>query len=124
MEINLSKVNRWMLIIFYVSAGLNHFRDPEFYYPLIPDYMPFPVQINLISGLSEIILGIGVGFSLTRRWSAFGVIIMLIAFVPSHIHFIAIGGCVSNSLCVPLWIGWLRLLLIHPLLIMWAWNNR
>ncbi|MEM9918721.1 MAG: hypothetical protein AAF990_11530, partial [Bacteroidota bacterium] len=62
--------------------------------------------------------------SQSRRWAAFGLIAMLIAFVPSHIHFIQIGSCVEGGLCTPPWVAWLRLLLIHPLLIWWAWANR
>jgi HAMP domain-containing protein len=27
-------------------------------------------------------------------------------------------------LCVPMWVAWLRLFLIHPLLIWWVWQAR
>ena len=46
---------------------------------------------------------------------------MLIAFIPSHIWFIEIGSCVEGGLCVDEWISWLRLLIIHPVLIYWAY---
>jgi uncharacterized membrane protein len=61
--------------------------------------------------------------SLTRKWAAYGIIAMLIAFIPSHIYFIQINSC-AGQLCVPTWLGWARLLLIHPLLLFWAWSNR
>ena len=121
---NLRIVNRWVLIVFYVTAGVNHFRDPEFYFGLIPDYLPFHQAINLISGFLEVTLGIGLAFMSTRRWSVYLIISMLIAFVPAHIYFIQQEGCISDELCFPLWVGWLRLIVIHPLLIVWVWKSR
>jgi len=110
--------------IFYILAGLYHFINPEFYYKLIPDYLPFLELINIVSGGVEIALGTGLFFKTTRKWSAYGIVLMLIAFIPSHIYFIQVGGCVEDGLCVPLIIGWIRLVLVHPLLIWWAWIFR
>ncbi|MCS6968792.1 MAG: hypothetical protein RMJ44_08595 [Cytophagales bacterium] len=115
---------RTLLASFLVLAGINHFVMPEFYYPLIPDYLPFPAWINGIAGISEIGLGSLLLIAPLRRWAVGGIIAMLIAFVPAHIYFIQIGACVENGLCVPLWVAWVRLILIHPLLIAWAWYVR
>jgi uncharacterized membrane protein len=108
--------------LFFVVAGLNHFVNPGFYLPLIPGYLPFPDAINVLSGAIEIVLGAALFFSATRKVAAFGVIALLVAFVPSHVHFIEIGSCVAGSLCVPAWVAWLRLVVIHPLLILWAYR--
>lgn len=107
---------------FYVVAGVNHFIDPEFYYDLIPDYLPFPDVINTLSGLAEIVLGLGILFKKSRRVSGYLIVIMLIGFIPAHVYFLQIGSCVEGGLCVPEWISWLRLLVIHPLLIWWAFS--
>lgn len=105
-------------------AGLNHFVDPGFYYPLIPSYLPEPEAINLVAGISELVLGLGLIIPRTRRMAAYGIITMLVAFVPSHVFFIQEGNCIQNSLCVPNWVGWLRLIVVHPLLILWAFWHR
>lgn len=120
----LKSVSLWLLVIFFIVAGINHFRDPEFYYPLIPNYLPFHGVINISSGVFEVLFGIGIIFKFTRRYAAYGILLMLIAFIPSHLYFIEIGGCVPNGLCVPLWLAWLRLLLIHPLFMLWVWRHR
>ncbi|MCA6074571.1 hypothetical protein [Fulvivirga sedimenti] len=109
------------LSIFYIVAGLNHFRDPEFYLPLIPGYFPNPELINLGAGIVEILLGILVAISSTRKAACWMIIILLVCFIPSHIYFIQLGGC-AGKLCVPEWVAWVRLLLIHPLLIIWAYR--
>lgn len=49
-----------MLGGFYIVAGFNHFINPEFYLALIPPYLPFHELINVLSGVIEVGLGIGV----------------------------------------------------------------
>ncbi len=121
---DLSKANLFLLSGFYVFAGVNHFINPEFYYPLIPDYLTFHEAINYISGLAEILLGIGVLVNKTRRLSSYLLVAMLVSFIPAHVYFIQIGSCIETGLCVPEWISWTRLLIIHPLLILWALSVR
>lgn len=119
------KVPLYGLVVFYLLGGINHFINPDFYLPLIPDYLPFHEGINYLSGAIEIGLAIGVFLSMTRLWASRLIILMLLAFIPSHVYFIQVGSCVEDGLCVSEWIGWLRLLLIHPLLILWAyWVGR
>ena len=112
----------YVLITFYVFAGINHFWHARFYYPIIPPYLQqWGYQLNIMVGIAEIMLGVGFLFSTTRKLAAIGIILLLLAFIPTHIYFIKIGSCVPNGLCVPQWIGWARLLIIHPILIAWAW---
>lgn len=118
------KISLIVLVVFFLTSGINHFRDPGFYYPLIPDYLPFPGFINIASGILEIALGLGIILPISRQMAAKGMIILLLAFVPSHIYFIQLGGCVSAGLCVPAWTAWVRLALVHPLLILWVWYHR
>ena len=108
--------------IFYFVAGVNHFVHPEFYLPLIPKYLPLHEEINVVAGIVEVLFGLGLLFTKSRRLAAYGIMLMLIAFIPSHVFFIDIGGCVEDGLCAPLWVGWVRLVLVHPLLILWAWK--
>ncbi|MCH8546724.1 MAG: hypothetical protein LAT54_08320 [Cryomorphaceae bacterium] len=103
---------------FFIVAGINHFLMPSFYLPLIPDYLPFKNAVNWLSGLTEVAIGIGFLWPSTRRLSGWAMAVLMILFIPSHIHFIAIGSCVMEGLCVPEWVAWLRLIVIHPLLIL------
>ena len=112
------------MILFYLAAGINHFINPEFYLPLIPGYLPCHELINLVSGCIEIVLAAALLFNKTQRIASFAIIAMLLAFIPSHIYFIQINSCIPSELCVATWIGWIRLVIVHPLLIYWAWSNR
>jgi len=111
-------------VVFYFVAGVNHFINPEFYLPLIPDYLPIPNLINVSAGIIELGLAFGLLFPRTRNFAVMCLILMLIAFIPSHVYFIQVGGCVEGGLCAPLWVGWVRLIIIHPLLIWWIWSVR
>jgi uncharacterized membrane protein len=116
------KLFRYLFIGFMLFAGINHFLNPGFYYPLIPSYLPFPKGINLVSGALEIVLGALLLVSKWKSFAAYGIIILLILFIPSHIHFIQIGACIPDGLCTPHWVAWVRLIIIHPLLLFWAWK--
>lgn len=114
------KILHYSLSVFYILAGLNHFIMPDFYNGLVPDYLEFPEMINSLAGIAELVLGFSLLIPSLRKPAAWGIVLMLLAFIPSHIYFIEIGSCVDQGLCVPSWIAWVRLLVIHPLLILWA----
>jgi uncharacterized membrane protein len=118
---NLKIIGLYLMAGFYLFGGINHFRTPEFYLPLIPSYLPAPDLLNILAGIAEIVLAIGLLIPNTRKWAAWGVIAMLLAFIPSHVYFIQLGSCIPDVLCAAEWMGWVRLLLIQPLLIAWAW---
>lgn len=67
-------------------------------------------------------LGFGLLFPKLRDLAAWGIIVLLLLFIPSHVYFIQIGSCVEDGLCVPSWVAWVRLLIIHPLLVLWAYQ--
>ena len=120
----IKSISLWLQSFFYLFAGVNHFINPQFYLPLIPSYLPFPGTINLVAGIVEIALGSLLLAKKYRYFAALGLMSMLVAFIPSHVYFIEIGSCIPGGLCVSEWVGWARLLLIHPLLIGWVWYNR
>ena len=121
----MKKMIRFALIGFYLFAGINHFINPNFYKPLLPLYLrDWSIAINYISGISEITLGLLMLFPRTRKLAAYGIIVMMIAFVPAHIFMIQIGSFSLGSFEMTPMIGWVRLLIIHPLLMYWAWSCR
>jgi len=117
----MKKAFRNLFGLLFVLAGVNHFINPEAYLPLIPPYFPEPELINLISGALEVLFGIGLLFEKYRRASAYGIIVLLIAFIPAHVYHIQMDGCVSENICIPVWAAWIRLIVIQPMLIGWAY---
>lgn len=116
----------YSMVVFYLFAGYNHFINPTFYLPLIPPYLgQWSVELNLLAGIVELLLGILLIPKITRKWAAWGIVLMLIAFIPSHIYFIQKGYFSLGSFTMTPIISWVRLILVQPLLILWAlWISR
>jgi len=120
----IKKISLYILTGFFVFAGINHFINPGFYLPLIPPYFPAPELINWVSGVAEIVLAVMLLIPKARSLAGIGLIILLLAFIPAHVHHIQSGGCL-NTICVPLWVTWVRLLIVHPVLLLWVfWHTR
>jgi uncharacterized membrane protein len=119
------KIKQISLIILiggYLLAGINHFYNPSSYIKIIPAYIPMPRFINLLAGFFEITFAVLLIFNKTRRFAAWCIILMLLAFLPVHIQMVydaplLLGG---GMLVTPL-IAWVRLVVLQPLLILWAW---
>jgi uncharacterized membrane protein len=116
----IKKISLVFLITGYLYAGVNHFRNPASYIHIIPHYIPFPVFINSLSGLLEILFGLLLIFKKTRPFAAVGISLLLIAFLPVHIQMIIDAPFKLGTFTVTPLVAWLRLAL-QPLLILWAW---
>lgn len=53
---------------------------------VMPLYLPFHKTLVYVSGIAEISAGIGILFSETRAYALWGMFIMLVLFIPVHIH--------------------------------------
>jgi len=115
------KISLVIQVMFYLVAGVNHFRNPQSYYRIIPHYLPYPILLNTLAGCFELLFGIMLIFPKTRSIAAWGIILMLIAFLPVHISMIGDAPLKLGDLMVTPLLAWVRLLFLQPLLILWAW---
>jgi len=117
---NRKRVLLGVMGIFYVVAGANHFRNPGFYVPMMPPYLPAHLTLIYVSGLAEIVLGVAVLVPATRRLAAWGIILLLIAVFPANIHIavhnVPLAGAAHGAGAL----NWIRLPL-QAVLILWAW---
>ena len=114
------KVSLWMLIAGYLAAGINHFLNAASYINIIPAYIPYPVVANILSGLLEILLALLLILPKMRHYAAWGIILLLVAFLPVHIDMLINAPVQLGSITVTPLLAWLRIV-IQPLLILWAW---
>ncbi len=110
----------WIMGIFYILAGLNHFRNVDFYLPMMPPYLPVHRALIYLSGGAEIVLGGAVLVPALRRLAALGIIALLIAIFPANIHIalhnVPLAGTTEG---MGIW-NWVRLP-FQGVLIAWAW---
>ena len=82
--------------IFFIFAGVNHFLSPGFYQTIMPPFLPWPIGLIYISGVAEILGGIGVLVPRTRRVTGWFLIALLIAVFPANIYAVT-HGISSNT---------------------------
>jgi uncharacterized membrane protein len=118
----IKRISLFFLIFFYLFAGYNHFANPYFYLPIIPPYLaPWAKEINILSGLLEIILSLLLIPKTTRSYAVKGIIILLITFIPAHVYFIQKGYFTLGSFQITPLLSYVRLFIGQPILILWVW---
>jgi uncharacterized membrane protein len=110
----------WLMGAFYVGGGVYHLVNPGFYLPMMPGYLPLHLELVYLSGVAEILLGLGVLIPPTRRRAAWGLIALLVCVFPANVHIamhnVPLGGATEGA---GIW-NWIRLP-VQGLLIAWAW---
>ena len=77
---------KYLLCVFFVVAGLNHFINPAFYLKIMPPFLPSHLLLVYLSGFFEMALGGMILISAVRHIAAWGLIVLLIAIFPANIH--------------------------------------
>lgn len=77
---------KYLLCVFFVLAGLNHFINPAIYQKIMPPYLPWSLFLVYLSGFFEIALGVMLPVPALTRIAAWGLIALLIAVFPANIH--------------------------------------
>lgn len=77
-------VSRLLLSALFVGSGLLHFIATDTYTAIVPDILPAPRTLVLISGVAEIAGGLGLLFAPTRRLAGWGLILLLLAVWPAN----------------------------------------
>ena len=78
--------HQYLIGILFVLAGMNHFRKPKIYERIMPPYIPAHSSMVMLSGIAEMILGFMIMNKNTQTAAAWGLIIMLLVFIPVHIY--------------------------------------
>lgn len=76
----------WLVGIVFIIAGSNHFLNLDFYVAMMPPYLPYHLELVYISGVFEILGGIGFLIPRVRQWAGWGLILLLIAIFPANIQ--------------------------------------
>jgi uncharacterized membrane protein len=120
---------RLLLAALFLVAGTIHLHDPAFFLPIMPPWIPFPIVCIEVSGIFELLGGLGVLIPArpVQFLAGWGLTLLLVAVFPANIYMatahIQIHGFPSQP-----WMGWARLP-FQPLLIaaiLWvtpAWHK-
>jgi uncharacterized membrane protein len=99
--------------LFYITAGVTHFLSPEWFLQIVPPFFPAPLALVYLSGVAEIVVGVGVLLPQTRHYAALATVALLVAVYPANIY-MAVGDVMGSEL-----VQWGRLPL-QAVLVAWA----
>lgn len=91
----------------FVAAGVLHFLRPRTYEGIVPDYLPAPELLVAVSGVAEVLGGVGLLVPATRRWAGLGLLALLVAVFPANLEMALHPARAGHGL--PVWALWARL---------------
>lgn len=113
-----SRRSRRLLAAFFIGAGVNHFVNPRPYEAIVPPSLrDEKARVVQLSGVAEVLGGLGVLVPFTRRLSGVGLIALLVAVFPANLYM----ASEPERFKVPRWALYARLPL-QPLMMVWAWR--
>ena len=116
---------RFVLGVSFFGVGVVHFVTSDPFVSIMPPYLPWHLELVYLSGIFEILGGLGILLERTRRFSAWGLLALLVAVYPANIHMLVndvyIEGFPKSRLGLwlrmPLQFGWM-------FLVYWSCNLR
>jgi len=126
----LRRVTKLLLAALFLVAGTLHLANPTLFLPIMPPAIPFPLACVVVSGIAELLGGLGLLIPARRAQVAagWGLMALLVAVFPANVYMAAAHIQVHGIPAQP-WIAWARLPL-QPVLIAgvaWvtgAWRGR
>jgi uncharacterized membrane protein len=109
---------RWIMAAFYAAAGIGHLLRPDAFLPIVPDWVPFPREVILATGLCELAGAIALLTVRLRRIAGVMLALYALCVWPANIKH-AIEGIHLPPILDSWWYHGPRLA-FQPVLIWWA----
>jgi uncharacterized membrane protein len=109
---------RLAMAVALLLVGSDHLLTPQRYLPMMPDLLPYHLELVLFTGLCELAGAIGLLLPRWRRWAAPALALYFVCVFPANIKN-ALDGLNVEGLPAATWYYWLRLPM-QPLIILWA----
>ncbi len=111
---------RAALALVMVVAGSLHFAATEAYVAIMPDYLPWHPELVYLSGVLEILFGLGLLHRKTRGAAGMGLIALYVAVLPANLN-MAVYDIQPAGFHIPAVLLWARLP-FQLVFIYWAWR--
>lgn len=109
---------RWVMATFYIVAGLTHIALTDKFLLIVPNWVPFPRAVVLLTGFCEIAGGGALLSTHLRRWAGIMLALYAICVFPANIKH-AIDGVHLPPVPDSWWYHGPRLA-FQPVLVWWA----
>ena len=92
-----------IMAYFYISVGIKHFTEPEWFLQIYPPFLPFGLAAVYVSGFFEVLFGIMLLIPKTRYYAGWGLIALLIAVFPANIYLAYTNGAAMDISAAVAW---------------------
>ncbi|MEC7854442.1 MAG: DoxX family membrane protein [Candidatus Neomarinimicrobiota bacterium] len=100
----LKTVSRYIMSLFYVSVGINHFLNPDWFVKIVPPILlEFNYQLVYLSGVCEVMFGLLILIPKARYYAAWGLILTLAAVFPANIYLAQTNGVAMDTTAAVAW---------------------
>lgn len=114
----LRAVLRWGLAVIYIAFGVVHLRSAPGFLSIMPAWVPYPLEVVLLTGVCEILGAIGLLIPRLRWISGVMLALYAVCVYPANLHH-AFGGVTVGSLPSSWWYHGPRLA-FQPVFVWWA----
>ena len=70
----------------FILIGIEHFREPQKFVDIVPKYMPFALFLVYLTGVMEIVGGLGIIYPETRELTGRLMVLFLIVIYPANLN--------------------------------------
>ena len=70
----------------FILIGIEHFKEPQKFVDIVPKYMPFALFLVYLTGIMEILVGLGIIYPDTRELTGRLTVLFLIAIYPANFN--------------------------------------
>lgn len=109
---------RLALALALLLIGVDHWLTPARYLAMMPPYLPWHLELVLLTGACELAGALGLLWSRTRRLAGGLLALYFVCVFPANLHN-ALHGLSVDGLPSVQWYYWLRLP-FQPLIILWT----
>lgn len=110
---------KWALAALMIFAGVMHFVSPVGFERIVPKALPAPRLLVYVSGVFEVLFGVGLLVAATQALAAWGLIALFVAVFPANVNMM-LEDLPLGRTKLPRWAHWVRLP-FQGVLIAWAW---
>jgi uncharacterized membrane protein len=123
----MTRIFRTLIALSFVAVGVKHFTDADLFVSIVPPYLPWHLELVYLSGVFEILGGLGLLFERSRKPAGWGLLALLVAVYPANIHML-VNEVYLDGMPEDKWLLWARMpmQLLFALAVSWAagiWPN-
>ena len=117
----LKKVSLSVMVFTYLFAGVAHFLETDYFAKFMPSFIPNARFFALLPGIAQLLLGILLAITKTRRGACYGILVLWSLLLPINIYTVVNGGTGTPFTSLQLAL----LIPFHLLLMLWAfWHSQ